>query len=1474
MFPSISRAYPDTEVTTSFIADRAMTIVVQSAFSLRVNSMYQGNTINVYQGDLVEAVLTSPIDYYLHQFYHYTLDGVPQYFAVVCRGLYSLSVKSGYRDKRWYDFTPTEHRLTFSDINNVGSSVDLGITKVGKINLSSNHIVMEPSRSSLYFYNTTGALINRILLSNPPKDYQILADKDLLVVLTNNGNFCIVTTDSKVSIVANYSVNCMIYDGSRYLWLAGNDQLVILDTNNNYSVVSTYTLQTECALNITLILSNTAALIVTKTNKLIKITSSGVYSQVYQGVALGQPANFGLYVYIPEGQTERLFIYNPATNAFRPRPLSTQDFSPKFAVVKDDKMYVGGNDSHEIWVFDQYLLYTTIEFPDKVAWVSVVSGTVIASHWLTEQSFLTAPDLARIGRVTFNKKRGPVTHIGSGVSQVHTLGYNVVTAYTSGDILLWVNGIKTASNGVRGTDLVDLDYFNLSYKALVPGRSQVACVVGDSAYDYEIEAFTETYSPRFIDFPVGRPSGGVYRFQITMPNKMTPCTMAIEYGTLLLNGAPYNGGTTVSAYNYIDIEIPVGNSITTGSGTAPIFTLGARQFAVPISQSGASPLYVDSADNLAPGTPVTQSLTVSAESSLYDFIIPNYYNVVVKKNGIVISGNYYQQFGANDVLEVSYSSSVKRYDTEVVYILGATSYRFMAQNIVATLIGYLNFSPIADLYTRYIPKQLTDFGLVEIDPDTSSLTLTPATTHSSNLQATSDTLTLTGTVGQQLDLKLIGGDVYFLIDGNLVTTDTGNITAYVGNTIAIARNVYSYFDSNVTVIQTFTDTDGDTIDFAVGNWPIVNKVVGDVDFASHGTAATYAAPVADFDPTNLTTMESSVGDFEINPHTQSNGAYAYFEPNNLTSYTQSIPQKDARNTVGYYPASLGDIDIYAEVCTSDASVGSFLTENAKKAQGNTAQFIVYTLKEIQTSTPYALIENTEKVKASTVQFIVDNTEKVKASTVQFIVDNSEEVKASTVQFIVYNSEEVLGSSPYALIENTPRVKTSSPFALLENNTRLESSSPAWERIVLVGQTASTPAMYNQDTPLFVNDINPSWYRDSVIYTDAVSPGFLTTSYVFRDTTIPKNNSESNVQSQAPNPSLMLFSYVSASLPLTERYVDNDKYFTSIAPSVTSLGQLIFNGTEFVFFKNGDSHYGITPPNRDTTSIGIPMPSIINPTTWSDNYVIESLEFNKLSLDEKLTDTIAFEKGTVKDTKVLITFDPSETINFVNVYQEMVKEKFSRSTLKAIDYKRTEQDSSVTNYSSWQKPVEHDVIMKISYMRLLPMDSASLLQEFNVFALMDHDHTPTYQKFQETAEHTTDMQYQQFQETEHPTDMLYQQFQKLEHLTNMEYQRDQRSTGGEITQEFARIERDSFTVPAPTPLLNSDKLWEQEVGPLSLAFLTAADALLFAADNNYTMVTPYLIYNSEFYSFRVLLDTGLVCRVPKGRYPVAWLLHGG
>ena len=109
---------------------------------------------------------------------------------------------------------------------------------------------------------------------------------------------------------------------------------------------------------------------------------------------------------------------------------------------------------------------------------------------------------------------------------------------------------------------------------------------------------------------------------------------------------------------------------------------------------------------------------------------------------------------------------------------------------------------------------------------------------------------------------------------------------------------------------------------------------------------------------------------------------------------------------------------------------------------------------------------------------------------------------------------------------------------------------------------------------------------------------------------------------------------------------------------------------------------------------------------------------------------------------------------------------------------------------------------------------------------------------------------------------------------MLYQRDRRSTGGEITQEFARIERDSFTVPAPTPLLNSDKLWEQEVGPLSLAFLTAADALLFAADNNYTMVTPYLIYNSEFYSFRVLLDTGLVCRVPKGRYPVAWLLHGG
>ena len=70
------------------------------------------------------------------------------------------------------------------------------------------------------------------------------------------------------------------------------------------------------------------------------------------------------------------------------------------------------------------------------------------------------------------------------------------------------------------------------------------------------------------------------------------------------------------------------------------------------------------------------------------------------------------------------------------------------------------------------------------------------------------------------------------------------------------------------------------------------------------------------------------------------------------------------------------------------------------------------------------------------------------------------------------------------------------------------------------------------------------------------------------------------------------------------------------------------------------------------------------------------------------------------------------------------------------------------------------------------------------------------------------------------------------------------------------------------------VWHQLIDTDATAFLTAADAEAAAATDGYSFYLPYKIYDTNLYSYRVLIDTSLVCKVPKGRYAIAWLLHGG
>jgi hypothetical protein len=78
--------------------------------------------------------------------------------------------------------------------------------------------------------------------------------------------------------------------------------------------------------------------------------------------------------------------------------------------------------------------------------------------------------------------------------------------------------------------------------------------------------------------------------------------------------------------------------------------------------------------------------------------------------------------------------------------------------------------------------------------------------------------------------------------------------------------------------------------------------------------------------------------------------------------------------------------------------------------------------------------------------------------------------------------------------------------------------------------------------------------------------------------------------------------------------------------------------------------------------------------------------------------------------------------------------------------------------------------------------------------------------------------------------------------------------------------------APKVKLEEHLLWDHDISTVYGAFATEEDAILAA--QKYTEFRPFLILDTNLWSYRVILETGLVCPLPAGRYPVAWLIRGG
>lgn len=867
MFSSISRATPLDQYKTSFVAQTGMVLEAITSFSIKVNGQPRTGIINVQQNDTVEATVTAPPQFLSHDFYYYKINDVEQSFAISTVSDWRVHVKPDDAKKKWYAYFPDEHTFSFLDKNSVISDL-IPTNTVGSITQPRQHVLVEPNERAVYFFNDYGIQYTKISFLGAPIDWVRVPDRDSVVVLTTSGEAYEILLNSTTQglppfiSLRNYSeftgdltyvtrlpgedlitylrrarsrrvippASCITYDGT-YLYAGGNGTCWILNPNYQFQIIASFNYD-EYTFGIAWLPNAAGALLTTQSNKIILMDINGNFTTIHQGTALGQPANFNGKIYIPEGEEGWILVYDPITNSFE-SPIQTKNFSPSYTRVADGLLYVCGNDSEKVLVFNSSMtLVDEIVFPEKVTWISVYQNTIIASHFLKDFTILDTSNLYKVIDPIFETRTGPVSHIGSNIVPLRTIGTNPIPVFSSKNSAVWKNGARTQSWTPAGDILNPGDEIAISVAAQQAGNIRVNFILGESAYDYTVTSVAQTYYPRQINLDVEfPPPGGLYSKEITLSPNLKPCLLGLEFGTIRLNNNLYTGNTSAQPGDTVTLEIPTGKTGSYTTSSAPIFTVGQRQYAVPISinPGDISPIELKLV-GLTPNQNVTITVPNMSIPSLYDFVIPNYYDADIQRNGLVINGNYFQQFGKGDSIVVKFSSSPKRFDEMVIYILGPHNYKFVAENSLQGALNFMDFGNLVNPYTRVIDPVITG-GNLRINSITGSEIYSVGNINLPQVQFISNSVQLSGmSLTSNANLTISGGDSYFYFYNQIIEETTANIGYRPGNAnvmpnLAIARNVQRYHEEPVIITQHIEDPDEGYIDLVVGRWNIYNQTV-------------------------------------------------------------------------------------------------------------------------------------------------------------------------------------------------------------------------------------------------------------------------------------------------------------------------------------------------------------------------------------------------------------------------------------------------------------------------------------------------------------------------------------------------------------------------------------------------------------------------------------------------------------------------
>ena len=1604
MFPSISRAIPLTQVTTSFTATRAMIIAPVSAFTLKVNGQTPTNptSVNVSQGDVVTATVTSPADYAWHDFYYYTIDGVPQTFAAVNKSLYSIHVNPDDAKKRWYLYSTPVHELTFNSPSTGNVPLNLG-TKFDSI-IDDVHVVLDPNSESVYFYNKFGIQLSKVTLPAAPIAYVKIPDQQTVVVLilggqtyeiylngTTSGNspffakkdYSEFTGDTSfVTMLPGEDLisylrrsrakktippaTCIAYNGT-YLFAAGNGSVWIVDPSIGFNLLNTFDFD-EYFLNITPLPDNMGAVLVTQSQKVYTVSLTGQFEKIYDGVAVWQPALFNGKIYIPDSEHAKLKVYNPATGQFE-ADIVLLEFSPSYTTVVDNKLYVCGHDNEKVLVFDSAMNWTELVFTKKVTWISVLDGTYIVSHWLKDYKILDVKDLFRVVEIKFRTRSGPVSHIGTSENIIAPLGSNEVYAYTPTDTWLWLNGKRTYSNQARGTLCVGGDYISINYAAKVPGKTRTTCVIGDTAYDYDVEAYNEVYYPRNIELQIEAPQAlNVHTRSITLPKFFTACRMSVEYGVIKVNDAYYYGDDNVYPGDRVTVEIN-----TRGNNALPIFTIGARQFVIPVSTNAGNIAPITSSQsNLQPGTPVNFEVEFGQLASQFDYIIPGYYDISVKKNNVNITGNYYQQFGKGDKLIIEFISSTKKYDVKDVYILGAVNYKFSAKNDVELLINYLDYGTITDPYARQLDTEsanlTTVINSINVDyykePD---------------IQFITGNLTIAGfPAGYFGNISVVGGDSYFVLNGTLIT-NTDNINVAPGDQLALARNVVNYFDVPVTVVQHLPTGDVDLYaDQVIGTWGIVNKKITDITQADKNRSdVTNEISIGDVDvsagirmldtvyllnrPTarkiisaneklDIVTKVNSTAtalDLDYTVNQPMNHAMYGLEENwtlvakgSTVRLIKSDPVDSSRpgiakqyqsnrtifesRQVNYFenvfndvgstvrltkidPINLKGINLVLDTTRILSPAKSAVTKqyqsNRTIFESRQANYFENVFNDVG-STPVLKTETIQDVLAANVSFSdTKNAKKISAAVGEAFNELVFAIDGSRSQHLDFKTEKVaLAGLPVRHTDLDSIVDASKISSFLQTLFIVTSAEPRYNTAAdLVDTLAMAEAA--EESYSKTKSGNAEILSDRINIEPFANPGidamyamprnFITPiadisqsmvdldhrwqGFVWPDWSnkMPavSNDADGSITKRVP------VAEVNKQQSIRNRVSDSVVQIDNILPVLPSEPTKIID--EYIkatpsapttqilnYWINAES------PLKETKSVEVSVKEI--PLYYADSFTKSRQSFD-VSSELITTDQLMFNKfatSSVINTGLGITSDENKHyITLKTIYKTEQLNFVKPLPTQYVTYYNDPRGSAKFEYSF--EGANNYVPVTIDY-RPADFESATGVDmDYRIeLVLGDTPISLTYEK-ETLSDWNSRINFQQERilgdtSAYIPMERYYLGSGSL-HINSAAVTRDGKVA--EFKLDYQR-ERPQYYYPSDRNVVEFDVgiIWDNSIEEMYGAFVTEADAVLAAS--LYQSFRPFLILDTDLWTYRVLVDTNLVCELPKGRYPIAWLLRGG